>query len=269
MKKLRISNSSFEKSLNTFVSKRIFGIRENGEKIRSERGLPACYRKVHINDNTELTQMAMWLNNEGIWEATKKLSKVYKAKPFRNKGGFEIKSKDNWVTEGQKMVTVPTPISRFYLTYTFENDCLYFKFLVRYKNGSRNRRIKQMKIFLPKSETPKSETISVKSLISPEDGIRECYELASNKITLDIVKQIEIVLKKIDLSKATEDNIKNIVAIFNGIDNMKGYTDYLVSYIIHILDETNDSNRNQVKSIMKGVDDFVNRNSIKWSVVHD
>lgn len=35
---------------------------------------------------------------------------------------------------------------RFSLTYTFEENYLYFKFFVRYKNGRKNRRIKQMKI---------------------------------------------------------------------------------------------------------------------------
>lgn len=150
MKKLRISYSSFERSLNNFVSKRIFGIGENGENIRSDKGLPVCYRKVRSTDNTELFHMSMWLNTDAINEAKKKLLNAYKSKPFWDKSGFEIKCPDNWIYD-EKMKTVPSPISRFYLTYIFENDCLYFKFFVRYKNGSKNRRIKQMKIQLPKT----------------------------------------------------------------------------------------------------------------------
>jgi hypothetical protein len=117
MKKIRISFKSFEKSLNAFVEKRIIG-------LTKEEGI--SYSEM--------------IDTDVIRNIAKKLVLKYKSDPHAKKSGFTFKP------EPVFLIRNPNPVNNFLLTWNFDGNSLYFKFFVRFKNGHKNKRFKQMKI---------------------------------------------------------------------------------------------------------------------------
>lgn len=102
MRKLRISFKSFERGIETFYVKRI---------LKSP---------IHVNLLGNIKDFDIVLD---------KLIKNYKCKPFRDKSAYTLKD------IGEHKLT-------YRISYTFKDDQLYFKLLVR--RGSRFVRISQL-----------------------------------------------------------------------------------------------------------------------------
>lgn len=124
MKKIRISFKSFEKAMNSFVEKRI---------IASLFDTTTTEGKLH----------SQLIDNDTIKNVAKQLILKYKSKPFANKSGFSFKPSP--ISTGF-LLHKYEPIDRFLLTWNFKDNSLYFKFFVRFKNGSKNKKYKQMVI---------------------------------------------------------------------------------------------------------------------------
>jgi hypothetical protein len=156
MKKLRISYKSFEKSLDKFVERRILGVGfqspfDSGFKSDVEESLfhrpekaiepPLCFQ--NVDDKHYFSQL---MENDKIREAKKKLVLSYKGKPFSKKSGYSIEPANLFEINYPKFKTIENPIRNFLLSWNFDENFLYFKFFVRFKNGHKNIRCRQMKI---------------------------------------------------------------------------------------------------------------------------
>jgi len=137
MKELRISFKGFERSLKSFVDNRIL--------VGSQREiLPLCYMKTKNKD--EEIRFGQLMEFDEIRNAADSLFQSYKKSPFSKKSGRTIKPCNLFETDGMKFKIIENPVRNFLMTWNFENEFLYFKFFIRFRNGHKNKKFKQMKI---------------------------------------------------------------------------------------------------------------------------
>jgi hypothetical protein len=137
-KPLRISFKSFEKGMNNFIETRIIG-KGDGSKYRNEQEFPLSLKK--IKD----VHLSLYFNNDDIRLISKKLISNYKRQPFKRKSGLVFIPRNlNFGPFGTG--NNEQPIHNFLITWNFENDYLFFKFFIRFSNGSKNKKFRQMKI---------------------------------------------------------------------------------------------------------------------------
>lgn len=139
MKKLRISFKSFEKSLDKFIEKRILGVGFNknvfrqGVELGKEQPL-FVENFVVLPDKIITYNFSQLIDTDNIREVKRKMILSYKGKPFKIKSGYSVKP------------LLENPVRNFLISWNFDNNFLYFKFFVRFRNGSRNIKCRQMKI---------------------------------------------------------------------------------------------------------------------------
>jgi len=141
MKNLRISFNSFEKSMKSFVEKRIIGSEKYNYK--SEHEFPLSLKKTKVGDN--LVHFDQLFERPDILEVSKRLINSYKLGPFSNKSGYTIQPKEMHIFNG-KFKSLENPVRNYLMSWNFDGDFLYFKFFIRFKNGHKNKKFKQMKI---------------------------------------------------------------------------------------------------------------------------
>lgn len=82
-----------------------------------------------------------------ILEASKRLVNSYKLGPFSNKSGYTIEPKGRWEFDANWNFKIwKNPVRNYLMSWNFDGDFLYFKFFIRFKNGHKNKKVKQMKI---------------------------------------------------------------------------------------------------------------------------
>ena len=136
-RKLRISNNSFEKSLIKFIKIRVFGQNSRNHSFRNESEFPSCFIKIY--ENNERIPLSCYFDFDDFMSESKKLINKYKMSPFKNTCSMSFDPK----YVGFKPSTV---IDHFVLRWNFDNEYLYFKFLIKFQKSKRNRKYKQMKI---------------------------------------------------------------------------------------------------------------------------
>ena len=143
MKDIRISFRGFEKSMNSFIDRRVIGSKPFNGKTKHD--FPLTMKKVTNKIGEEIYYSEL-MDNDTIRVFAKKLINSYKSKPFSKKSGFKISSLKPFVISGNSLLNKENPVQNFFMSWNFEDDFLYFKFFVRFTNGKKNRRVKQMKI---------------------------------------------------------------------------------------------------------------------------
>ena len=138
MKELRISFKSFERLLKSFVDNRLLV----GSQEREI--LPLCYMKTKNKD--EEIRFGQLMEFDQIRKAAHGLFLSYKKSPFSKKSGRNIQPANLFEVNGQKFKEIENPVRNYLMSWTFEEEFLYFKFFVRFRNGHKNKKFKQMKI---------------------------------------------------------------------------------------------------------------------------
>lgn len=140
-KPLRISFKSFEKGMINFIETRIIG----NKRYRDSQKFPLSLKKMKENETTDV-HLSQYFNNDIIRLVSKTLINNYKRQPFKRKSGLDFAPMPIIEVVDNKFVKHERSIHNFLITWNFEDDYLYFKFFIRFSNGRRNKRFRQMKI---------------------------------------------------------------------------------------------------------------------------